>query len=157
MKKFLLFFTMLISINAFAQKTEAFFSRDSSGIKSIVSLIMSGTKNEYHLDKLFNQRRDVRYWYRHDLHDKIDIHFQEVFDSTWMLKTIYAPYEDIFHFWKKYFDENSDMQATESAKKGKIVSSPFSKGQVEFYFSRMPGGDWEIKLWYGPVRKIKQS
>ena len=154
MKTFILAALILINTNVFGQKTEAFFSRDSSGIKSIVSLIMSGTKNEYHLDKLFNLRQDVRYWYRHDLHDKIDIHFQEVFDSTWMLKTLDGPYEDIFPFWKKYFDGNADMEATKTARKGKVVSSPFSKGQVEFYFSG--GGDWQIRLWYGPVRKIKE-
>ena len=157
MKKILLLFTMLISLNAFAQKTEAFVSSDATGIKNIVSRIMEHTANEYHLDKVFNTSQNVQYWYRHDVHDKIDMHFQKIFDSTWMLKTLRGRYEDIFPFWKKYFDENADMQATETAKKGKVISSPYSKGQVEFYFSRMPGGDWEVKTWYGPVRKVKES
>jgi hypothetical protein len=156
MKKLFLFFAIIISLNAFAQKTEAFFSSDSSGIQNIVNRIMEHTANEYHLDKIFNKRNDVTYWYRHDEHDKIDIHFQKVFDSTWMLKTMYGKYEDIFPFWKNYFDESADMKATEIARKGRVASKPFSKGQVEFYFTRI-GSDWQIKLWYGPVRKIKET
>ena len=147
MKKLILILVLIINTNVFAQRQGAFFYSDSAGIKNIVSLIMENTKNKYHLDKVFNRKQNVEFWYRYDPHTLLRIHFQIFPDTSarlFILKTLTGNYEDIFPFWKKYFQENADSATIKKERFAKSAAIPFLKREIVYSFLGV-GSSWQIK------------
>jgi hypothetical protein len=144
MKTLIIAVLILITINAFAQKQEAFFSSDSAGIKSIVNLVMENTKNKYHLDRVINQTWNVEFWYRYDPHTLVRIHFQIFPDKSALLKGLTGNYVDIFPFWKRYFQENADTAVIEKTGGVKSAAVSFLKGKIVYGFRRVAKPLWQI-------------
>lgn len=154
MKKVILLLLLFVNVYAFAQKQEAFFCRDSANIKNIANLVIENTKNKYQLERVISQRQDVEFWYRHEKHDLVRIHFKFFPDRSAVLAGLTGNYEDIFPFWKKYFQQDADMAKMEKERSGKLVTTPFLNGTAEFSF-RKGGSIWQIKPLYkvDPTKK----
>ena len=147
MKTFIIAALILINANVFAQRQETFFYSDSAGIKNIVNLIMENTKNKYHLDKVFNRKQNVEFWYRYEKYNLVRIHFQIFPDTSarlFILKTLDGNYEDIFPFWKKYFQENADSATIKKERVAKSAAIPFLKREIVYSFHG-GGSLWQIK------------
>lgn len=145
MKKLTLILMLVINTNVFAQRQQAFFCSDTANIKNITNLIIENTKNNYHLDRVINHTWNVEFWYRYDPYTLIRIHFQIFPDKSAILKGLTGNYEDIFPFWKKYFQEDADTAVIEKSGGAKSASATFLKGEIVYIFRRISKPLWEIK------------
>lgn len=142
----LLLTLIVINFDSFAQIQKTFFYSDSAGIKNIANLIIENSKNKYQLDRVFNQKTNVEYWYCHGQHTLITIHFQVFPDKStrpFILKGLTGNYEDIFPFWKKYFQEDADSAVIQKAGAVKSPALGFLKGEIVYRFHR-GGSVWQI-------------
>jgi hypothetical protein len=150
MKKTILVLLLFINANTFAQKQEAFFCRDSANIKNIANLIIENTKNKYQLDKVISHRQDVEFWYRYEKYNLVRIHFKFFPDRSAVLAGLTGNYEDIFPFWKRYFQQDADSSMLAKERGAKLVTTPFLNGTAEFNFLKVANPLWQIK----PVYKV---
>ncbi len=148
MKTLIIAALVLINTNSFGQKEQAFFSSDSAGIKNMATLIMENTKNKYYFHKVFTQKSNVEFWYRYDKHTLITIHFQIFPDtSAWLfiLKGLTGNYEDIFPFWKKYFQQDADSATIEKSGAVKSAALSFLRREIVYSFSKVANPLWQIR------------
>ena len=145
MKKLLLLLFLVINVNAFAQ---TFFSSDSAGTKNIADLIIENTKNKYQLENVIARKENIEFRYRHGPRSLIRIHFQIFPDpgaKLFILKGLTGNYEDIFPFWKKYFQADADTTAIESTGNAKSAAFNFLTKEIVYSFSRLAKPLWQIK------------
>jgi hypothetical protein len=154
MKRSALVLLLFISTQAFAQTESAFYSRDSAGISRIVNMIVTNTKNKYQADKVIPGRNDIQVWYRFEKYELLRMHFEMQPDRSVMLESVSGRYEDLFPFWKKYFQPNVDTVAP--AKAPQIIA-PFLNGKAMFIFRTQPQHLAQIQIGYkaDPVKPVK--
>ncbi len=155
MKK--LFFILFLFINAtlFAQTGKG-FATDSANIINFANSVVATAKNSYQPDKVFRHRFVVELWYRSSLPEKIRMEFRILPDKTAILVHLTGYYEDIFPYWKKYYQPDADMTDLEKAGKTQ-TTAPFLQGQVKSFFNKIMNKLWEVKSGYipDPVKKQK--
>jgi hypothetical protein len=116
---------------------------------NIANLIVENAKNKYQLDKVLPRGNHAEIWYRNEEKVLLRATFQFFPDRSVVLTHVSGIYDDIFPFWKKYFD--ADAQATEERTKPKdmkIITTPFLNGKALFYFGRINSKMGELKTTY---------
>jgi hypothetical protein len=149
MKKFLCLLLLITGLNAIAQTEKAFFTRDSASMLNISNLIVENAKNKYHLDKVLPRGNSAEIWYRNEDKVRLTATFKFFPDRSVVLTHVTGNYDDIFLFWKKYFD--ADAQVAEERAKVKdikVITTPFLNGKALFYFARINSQMGELKATY---------
>lgn len=155
MKKILFAVLLITGLNAAAQTESAFFARDSAAMINITRLVLESAKNKYHFEKAFPQKWSAEFWYRNDSAKTVlvRIAFKLLSDkSGWVLTHVSGVCDDIFPFWKKYFDADAVLAEKLSAKEFKYITNPFLKGKTMYHFARINSQMGEIQGGYVPDR-----
>jgi hypothetical protein len=119
-------------MKAIAQSERAFFARDSASMIHISNLVVENAKNKCKLDKVIAHYTSAEIWYRSDDKTLLRTNFKFFPDRSVALTHISGLYEDIFPFWKKYFDADAVMEEPKSKKASEVTMS-FFNGKATFY------------------------
>ena len=157
MKKFFFILFVFFNVSTFAQTGKG-FATDSANIINFANSIVASAKNTYQPDKVFRHRLVVELWYRCSLPEKIRMEFRIMDDKTAVLVHLTGYYEDIFPYWKKYYQPDADMATLEKAGNSEM-NAPFLQGQVKSFFTKITitGKLWQLKNDYkpDPIKKEK--
>jgi len=155
MKKLLGLLLLITGLNVIAQSERAFFTRDSASMVNISNLVVENAKNKYHLDKVLPRNSSAEIWYRNEDNVLLRATFKFFPDRSVVLTHVTGIYDDIFPFWKKYFDADAQVEDRTKGKKLKIITTPFLNGKALFFLKPINSQMGELKATYDvdPTRK----
>lgn len=160
----MLLICLFTAFSASAQMEKTFSSRDSSDITKLVNTVLASTKNQYHLDTLDVRRVTPKYesisvkysdgthWLRIDFTGiksggNFDLGTPDTLNFTFVELTGF--FQDIFPFWKKYYQPDADMVTVVNDGRGKVIVVSYLKGTMVSAFNK-DGDLWSIDNHYNP-------
>ncbi len=155
MRQFILMLLLAATTNAFAQKEEAFFRKDSVDARKIAAMIMANAIGNYHYSTMLNKKNDIHIDYMNDERFVIKIHFAVIPEGI-LLVGVTGRYEELFPFWKTNFEPDADKAALEKTGKGKVLKIPFSGRTLIIYFMKQGASRWYIRGMFESESRSKQ-
>lgn len=152
MKALIFFSVLIINTVAFGQMEKTFTSKDSSDIHKLIDTILTTTKNKYQLKNINTVHENaIEAVYVNGTHNLI-IEFTSnkpngSTTTSYSFISITGLYEDVFPFWKKYFQPNADMTSIAKTNYCKPVIIPYAEGNMISSFNKY-GDYWELENRY---------
>ncbi|MEP6595229.1 MAG: hypothetical protein ABJA71_04745 [Ginsengibacter sp.] len=156
MKILILISVLIIHTEAFGQMEKTFTSKDSSDIPRLIDLIVKNTKNKYRLKNINTiHENTIEVIYSNAAHNLI-FEFtrnQPGGDTTssYTFISLTGLYEDVFPFWKKYYQPDAKMAPTAKATHGKVIITSYVEGKMISSFNKY-GDYWELENRYSGKR-----
>lgn len=157
MKKGILIICLFtVSLSVSAQLEKKFITTDRTDVTNVVNLILSNTKNQYKLEGVDTLTCGpcLLYHYSDGLHTLVisfiklksggnsDLEIPDTLHYTFA--AIQGFYQDVFPFWKKYYQPDAEMVDVAKTGNGKVIMHEDSKGTWVSTFNK--GGEiWQLE------------
>jgi hypothetical protein len=148
MKKGLLIGLLFIQTIAFGQMEKNFSSNDSADIPKLVKLIITNAKNTYKLKNINHSHENAIEVVYASGKNNLVIEFagNKTNDgvTVYTFVSVTGLFEDVFRFWKRYYQHNAKGNAVLKAGHGKVTKTALAGGAMITSFVKY-GDKWEIE------------
>ena len=157
MKISILSFLLTLQVCVFGQMEKGFPTKDSSDISRMIDVILKNAKNKYQLKNINTVHENaLEVVYTNGTHNLL-IEFTRNKPNgnatlSYSFISITGLYEDVFPFWKKYYQKDAKMAHVLKATHGKaIITSSYAEGKIISSFNKY-GDYWELENRYSGKR-----
>jgi len=162
--KAIIFLTLMVSsIFAYSQNYDQFYAKNEIEARKLSDSIASNAKRHFIFKEVKHPLKDtttyiVSYVDNSDSNNIIKMNV--IFDidmvganknleirgtRVFKFKSVSGKYIDLFSFWKKFINQNADLNAVSSKNRDEINVTLSDKTQLHFYFHH-PDEKWTIRI-----------